>query len=76
LRRTSNAAARTPAPADSGTQASGHAQEGETLFISWRGFATVGGAPAEWEGIDRMTIRAGVVVDSLVVFDRSALGAA
>ncbi|TCN44164.1 SnoaL-like protein [Kribbella orskensis] len=56
-------------------EVTGHAQEGETLFISWRGFATVNDEPAEWEGIDRMTIRDGVVVDSLVAFDTTALRA-
>jgi hypothetical protein len=50
-----------------------HATTGDLCFISWRGTATVGGHPISWEGIDRMRLRDGLVVDSLVAFDTAAL---
>jgi SnoaL-like protein len=53
-----------------------HAQRDDMVFISWRGHATVGGVSIEWEGIDRMRMRNGVVVKSLVAFDTAPLRAA
>ncbi|HTJ36044.1 MAG TPA: nuclear transport factor 2 family protein [Dactylosporangium sp.] len=51
----------------------GHATAGELCFVSWRGTATSGGHPISWEGIDRMRLRDGLVVDSLVAFDTAGL---
>ncbi|MGC9668645.1 nuclear transport factor 2 family protein [Planosporangium sp. 12N6] len=56
-------------------EVTGHAQRDDLLFISWRAHATVGGAATEWQGVDRMRMRNGVVVESLVAFDTAALRA-
>ncbi|MFI5897011.1 nuclear transport factor 2 family protein [Actinoplanes sp. NPDC051513] len=53
-----------------------HAAAGDLCFVSWRGNATVNGKSLSWEGIDRMRLRDGLVVDSLVAFDTAALRAA
>ena len=45
------------------------AVNGDVCFVSWRGTATSGGRPITWEGIDRMRLRDGLVVDSMVAFD-------
>jgi ketosteroid isomerase-like protein len=50
-----------------------HATAGDVCFVSWRGTATAGGHPIAWEGIDRMRVRNGLVVDSLVAFDTGGL---
>ena len=44
-------------------------------FISWRGTATVGGVRRSWEGIDRMRLLDGLVVESLVAFDTAPFAA-
>ncbi|GII57195.1 hypothetical protein Pth03_55840 [Planotetraspora thailandica] len=46
-----------------------HATSGDLCFISWRATATSEGTPISWEGIDRMLLKDGVVVDSMVAFD-------
>ncbi|WP_405012709.1 nuclear transport factor 2 family protein [Kitasatospora sp. NBC_01539] len=50
-----------------------HARDGATSFVAWRATATVGGAPLQWEGVDRMTLRDGLVAESTVVFDTAVL---
>ena len=50
-----------------------HAMAGDLCFVSWRGTATAAGRPIAWEGIDRMRLRDGLVVDSLVAFDTAGL---
>ncbi|MDO3703287.1 nuclear transport factor 2 family protein [Micromonospora sp. C28SCA-DRY-2] len=52
-----------------------HAQRDDLLFISWRARATVAGVAIEWQGIDRMRMRDGVVTESLVAFDTAPLRA-
>ncbi|WP_431679270.1 nuclear transport factor 2 family protein [Kitasatospora sp. KL5] len=52
------------------------AGNGSVSFIAWRAGATVEGRPVQWEGVDRMELRDGLVVDSTVVFDTAALRAA
>ena len=50
-----------------------YAKNGDLCFVSWRGNATAGGRPITWEGIDRMRLRDGLVVDSMVAFDTAGL---
>jgi hypothetical protein len=50
-----------------------YAMVDDLCFVSWRGTATAAGQPIAWEGIDRMRLRAGLVVDSLVAFDTAGL---
>ncbi|MBB4698031.1 nuclear transport factor 2 family protein [Paractinoplanes abujensis] len=50
-----------------------HATADDLCFVSWRGTATAAGNPITWEGIDRMRLRDGLVVDSLVAFDTAGL---
>ena len=51
----------------------GHATADDLCFISWHGTATAAGHPLAWEGIDRMRLRDGLVVDSMVAFDTAGL---
>jgi SnoaL-like domain len=53
-----------------------YAAAGDLWFVSWRGTATADGHPIAWEGIDRMRLRDGLVVDSMVAFDTAGLRAA
>jgi hypothetical protein len=50
-------------------EVTGHASRDDLVFISWRAHATAAGTAIEWQGIDRMRLRDGVVAESLVVFD-------
>ena len=50
-----------------------HAAAGDLCFVSWHGTATASGRPVMWDGIDRMRLRDGLVVDSLVAFDTARL---
>ncbi len=52
-----------------------HAERDDTSFISWRAHATVRGTAVQWQGIDRMHLRNGVVTRSLVVFDTAPMAA-
>jgi hypothetical protein len=46
-----------------------HATVGDLCFISWRASATSQGVAVSWEGTDRMLLKDGRVVDSMVAFD-------
>ena len=48
-----------------------HATVDDLCFISWRASATSQGTPISWEGTDRMLLKDGRVVDSMVAFDTS-----
>ncbi|MFF4413471.1 nuclear transport factor 2 family protein [Streptosporangium sp. NPDC001559] len=50
-----------------------HATDGDLCFISWQATATAGGKAIFWEGIDRMLLKDGVVIDSMVAFDTAGL---
>ena len=50
-----------------------YARVDDLCFVSWRGTATAREHPIAWEGIDRMRLRDGLVVDSLVAFDTAGL---
>jgi len=50
-----------------------HATVDDLCFISWRASATSQGRPISWEGTDRMLLRNGRVIDSMVAFDTSGL---
>ncbi|WP_371476678.1 nuclear transport factor 2 family protein [Kitasatospora sp. NBC_00315] len=50
-----------------------HARSGSVVFIGWEATATVDGRTAVWEGVDRMRLVGGLVVESTVVFDTAAL---
>jgi hypothetical protein len=54
----------------------GHAAEGDLLFISWRAKALIGGQPVEWDGIDRFRIEGDLAVDVHAIFDTGVLRAA
>ncbi|AYG04622.1 nuclear transport factor 2 family protein [Gryllotalpicola protaetiae] len=48
-----------------------HATVDDLCFISWRASATSQGRAISWEGTDRMLLRNGRVIDSMVAFDTS-----
>lgn len=49
------------------------ASEGEGLFIHWVARATdVDGQPIEHTGVDRITVREGMVVENRIFFDRAS----
>ncbi|MEU4238588.1 nuclear transport factor 2 family protein [Actinoplanes sp. NPDC026619] len=50
-----------------------YARVDDLCFVSWNGTATAAGTPITWDGIDRMRLRNGLVVDSLVAFDTTGL---
>jgi SnoaL-like domain len=50
-----------------------HAANGATAFISWRARATVGDAPMEWTGTDRVVVRAGRAVVLEVRYDTAPI---
>ncbi|MFF5208390.1 nuclear transport factor 2 family protein [Streptosporangium sp. NPDC000396] len=54
-------------------EVTGHAFNDDLSFISWRATATANGEVISWEGIDRMRLKNGVVVDSMVAFDTAGL---
>ena len=51
----------------------GHALNEDVAFVGWRATATVEGSAAAWEGVDRMRLVNGLVVESTVVFDTAGL---
>jgi steroid delta-isomerase-like uncharacterized protein len=59
---------------------SGHALEGELLFISWDARGTVAGRELAWSGVDRFRLRGSRAEEGLVSYDsqpiRDALAAA
>ncbi|MEX2193955.1 MAG: nuclear transport factor 2 family protein [Thermoleophilaceae bacterium] len=54
--------------------------EGERVLIEWHACCSAGGRPVEFEGMDRLVVRDGLVVDARVTYDtgplRDALAAA
>ncbi|GAA2464524.1 nuclear transport factor 2 family protein [Winogradskya humida] len=50
-----------------------YAMVDDLCFVSWRGTATAAGQSIAWEGIDRMRLHGGLVVESLVAFDTAGL---
>ncbi|WP_052390381.1 nuclear transport factor 2 family protein [Streptomyces sp. NRRL B-24484] len=51
------------------------AADGDTSFVAWRAAASVDGRAVHWQGVDRMELRDGLVVRSVVVFDTAPLRA-
>lgn len=49
------------------------AQSGDVIFIQWRARATGADGPFELSGIDRIRVRAGLVVDNVIRFDTNEL---